>query len=367
MKRTIESAKLSVGEEPVVSVGYQSYYLFDPQERAHHLAKMLSSHGPFTVIDASTLRSDRPTKLTELATLYNLLSARLPLKGLAQLRIFAAPLPKWLDSLTTCALRSVPLAEFFSNSQARASMEPVDTSRLFSVFQPIFSLQDGSCLGHEALVRGRTKSGTLLGALRLLDHVESTGCIKQFDQSAQFIHLKTVNRLETASRIFLNFIPDTPRRTARKLPRLLDLMQGRRPLDQYVLEVTNIEHLEVSELRATLNLWREAGVSLALDDLSACVQPEWSLDLDLAFAKIDLSLIDHVDTDPHRQQLIYEIVKNAHDRSICVIAEGIEREAELNFCRKLGIEYGQGFLLGRPSEQICELPCKLLNNEGIAV
>jgi EAL domain-containing protein (putative c-di-GMP-specific phosphodiesterase class I) len=32
-----------------------------------------------------------------------------------------------------------------------------------------------------------------------------------------------------------------------------------------------------------------------------------------------------------------------------IIAEGIEREAELQTLLDLGIEYGQGFLLGRPA------------------
>jgi hypothetical protein len=33
-----------------------------------------------------------------------------------------------------------------------------------------------------------------------------------------------------------------------------------------------------------------------------------------------------------------------------VIAEGIEREGELATVRELGIEYGQGYLLGRPAD-----------------
>jgi EAL domain-containing protein (putative c-di-GMP-specific phosphodiesterase class I) len=32
-----------------------------------------------------------------------------------------------------------------------------------------------------------------------------------------------------------------------------------------------------------------------------------------------------------------------------IIAEGIEREGELRTLLELGIEYGQGFLLGRPA------------------
>ena len=33
------------------------------------------------------------------------------------------------------------------------------------------------------------------------------------------------------------------------------------------------------------------------------------------------------------------------------VAEGIERQEERDACAEIGIAFGQGFLLGRPSEQ----------------
>ena len=35
-----------------------------------------------------------------------------------------------------------------------------------------------------------------------------------------------------------------------------------------------------------------------------------------------------------------------------IIAEGIEREGERQVCVDLGIDYGQGYLLGRPAELV---------------
>lgn len=119
-----------------------------------------------------------------------------------------------------------------------------------------------------------------------------------------------------------------------------------------MLEVTTSHQQTVKQLHSSLRLYHGAGFTLALDDLGASSVPLSSLiDLDPAFAKIDRSLIDHIDSDPDRQLLVRAITELAHSLSIQVIAEGIEREDEVIFCRNFGIELGQGFLRGCPNEQ----------------
>ena len=39
----------------------------------------------------------------------------------------------------------------------------------------------------------------------------------------------------------------------------------------------------------------------------------------------------------------------ALELDISIIAEGLERQEELELCRGLGFTYGQGYLLGRPA------------------
>lgn len=46
---------------------------------------------------------------------------------------------------------------------------------------------------------------------------------------------------------------------------------------------------------------------------------------------------------------MYTLVQIAAKMDISIIAEGIELEAELAKVREMGIEYAQGYLLGRPA------------------
>jgi len=65
--------------------------------------------------------------------------------------------------------------------------------------------------------------------------------------------------------------------------------------------------------------------------------------------KLDLSLVRHVDTDQARQAMVAGMAHFARNAGCQLIAEGIETEAELNELVRLGVEFGQGYLFGRPA------------------
>ena len=75
-------------------------------------------------------------------------------------------------------------------------------------------------------------------------------------------------------------------------------------------------------------------------------QPK-SIELRPDFLKIDRSLIDGIDGDPPRQEMVRAIQVLADRTGAKVIAEGIETAAEHEVLMELGVEYGQGFLFGR--------------------
>ena len=70
------------------------------------------------------------------------------------------------------------------------------------------------------------------------------------------------------------------------------------------------------------------------------------------FIKLDRAVIAGLDTDPARQAQISAMVSLASSVSCDVIASGIETESELNCLRRLGVRFGQGFLLGRPRQLV---------------
>lgn len=88
---------------------------------------------------------------------------------------------------------------------------------------------------------------------------------------------------------------------------------------------------------------------LAVDDAGAgYASLRHILELGPAFAKLDISLVRGIDGDPLRQALAAGLEHFAARGGCQLIAEGVERQAEAGALEDLAVEFGQGYLFGRP-------------------
>jgi PAS domain S-box-containing protein len=120
--------------------------------------------------------------------------------------------------------------------------------------------------------------------------------------------------------------------------------------DRIRLEIT--EHLRVSDyvvLLDSLAPFRARGGQVAVDDFGAGyaslshiinLRPDW--------VKLDIALVDRVDTDPIVQAVVTGVVSFARPANIRLVAEGIESQAQLSTLLDLGLQYGQGYFFGHP-------------------
>ena len=67
------------------------------------------------------------------------------------------------------------------------------------------------------------------------------------------------------------------------------------------------------------------------------------------FVKLDIHWIRGIDTDAPRRALVAGLRHFTDEIGCEVVAEGIETAGELDVVRRLGVELGQGYLLGRPA------------------
>ena len=90
-------------------------------------------------------------------------------------------------------------------------------------------------------------------------------------------------------------------------------------------------------------------VRLAVDDAGAgFASLRHILELGPAFVKLDRWLISGLETDEARQSMIVGLRHFAQSSGSRLIAEGIETEAERDALLALGVDLGQGYLLGMP-------------------
>jgi EAL domain-containing protein (putative c-di-GMP-specific phosphodiesterase class I)/signal transduction histidine kinase len=131
--------------------------------------------------------------------------------------------------------------------------------------------------------------------------------------------------------------------------RLIDSIQGISP-GRLVLELS--EQASISSYEATagvIGALAQKGVRLAIDDIGAAEIDLWHvIRLSASMVKIDMSLIREVGESPAARGLIRSLVALADELGVMVVAEGVESEFEHRRLLELGVEFGQGYLYGKP-------------------
>lgn len=122
-------------------------------------------------------------------------------------------------------------------------------------------------------------------------------------------------------------------------------------VDRVVIEIT--EQRAVEDYVRTLALLeplRARGALLAIDDVgSGYASLRHVLALNPDIIKLDMGLVHGIDARPQQQALVRSLNDFATRTGVALIAEGIETEAELQTLIDLDVQWGQGFLLGRPA------------------
>jgi EAL domain-containing protein (putative c-di-GMP-specific phosphodiesterase class I) len=91
------------------------------------------------------------------------------------------------------------------------------------------------------------------------------------------------------------------------------------------------------------------GCEVALDDFGANPPAYGYLrSIPAHYFKIDSSLVGAAPTDRVARAMISAIVRMASDLGVQTVAESVESDVELQAVRSLGVDYAQGYLLGKP-------------------
>ncbi len=115
-----------------------------------------------------------------------------------------------------------------------------------------------------------------------------------------------------------------------------------------ITETAAVRHLEAAE-RVVQRL-RGLGCRLALDDFGTGLSSFGYLKrLSVDYLKIDASFVSGMGEDAGDRAIVRAIHELGRELGMRTIAEGVESVQAVAALRELGIEYGQGYALGRPS------------------
>ncbi|MDB2562422.1 EAL domain-containing protein [Sulfurimonas sp.] len=118
-----------------------------------------------------------------------------------------------------------------------------------------------------------------------------------------------------------------------------------------ILEYNSIgENTKILEKIAQIH---ELGIQIVIDDFGVnCSNFGQIQNLPIDIIKIDGSFIENLPVSTDSQIIIKTIQTYAKEKNIQLVAEFVSDATVLEFVQKLGIEYGQGFHLAMPSEEV---------------
>lgn len=210
------------------------------------------------------------------------------------------------------------------------------------VFQPVVSLATGSVVGMESLARfvdppGRSPDRWFVEAHRV-------GLGAALELAAVEAALALFDQLPGSTLLAVNASP-----AVLASAELAELVLRREPARTVVELTEHVAVVDYSDLNRAIADLRAHGVKLSVDDAGAgFASLSHIVKLAPDYIKLDRELVHGIDVDPVRQALGQALVAFAHSTGAQVAAEGIETADELATVKQLGMDYGQGFHLGRP-------------------
>jgi EAL domain-containing protein (putative c-di-GMP-specific phosphodiesterase class I)/DNA-binding response OmpR family regulator len=237
------------------------------------------------------------------------------------------------------AVAGPAIADHRRSAREKAGLRRVLASHeFFPVYQPIVSLRTGLVAGYEALTRFIDGTPPDVRFAR----ATAVGVGFEFELAAIDAAIVAAPPMEAGKFLSVNVSPGLVM-TARRLRRVLGQWSG-----QMVLEVT--EHSPIADYEAFRRAVRRLGkVKLSIDDAGAgYASLRHILELEPAWVKLHISMVRGIDADPLRQALVAGLAHFAGRSGEQLIAEGVERKEEADVLLKLGVEFAQGYLFGRP-------------------
>jgi len=227
--------------------------------------------------------------------------------------------------------------------------EAIRNNMVHAFFQPILNLKSQKIEKYEALVRIIKKDGTIIPPISFLGVIETTPLY--YDITDIMINnIIKIAQDNNEYRFSLNLSMQDIHNE--KLMSMLfhELKQGRKNganIDIELLETQNL--YDIKAVGAFIDKAHRFGCKILIDDFGTGYSNfAYLSQLDIDVLKIDASIVKNILTNDKMMQTIKTIVQFAKALNIQTVAEFVDNQEVLDEIEKIGIDYAQGYFIGKP-------------------
>ena len=235
-------------------------------------------------------------------------------------------------------------------------------------YQPIVSLASGEVSHHEALVRlADEPDGSLVAPGRFLPAAERYALVQQIDRVVLTEAVSLLARTRVRPRLFSSQLGPCDRMPTARIavnlsalsitdPGMLTHIErelSRVAIDPRRLIVEITETAAISDMSRAQRFCRDLqslGVKVSLDDFGVGFGSfQYLKQLPFDYLKIDGGFIEHLAFSREDQLVVKALVGVAAGMGKETVAEFVTDEQTVELLREYGVNYAQGFQIGRPS------------------
>ncbi len=216
-------------------------------------------------------------------------------------------------------------------------------------YQPILDLETSQVIRYEALIRARFEDGLLVYPDSFIPIAERTGQIHKIDR---WVVKRALSTLKENPELILSVnlsggVIDDPD----MLSWLREVLANKPGVGKRIIfeltETAAIANIEAAAL--LMHELQKLGCRFALDDFgSGFASYSYIKLLPVDFVKIDGAFIRNLDTNPDDRIFVKALTDVARGLGKQTIAEFVENEATLALLKQLGVDYAQGYHIGKP-------------------
>ena len=249
-------------------------------------------------------------------------------------------------------------------SWSQAILNAVQTDGFVLHFQPIVGDDNEGAENYEVLLRMTGEGDQLFAPGAFLTSAERFGLMPKIDNWVirhSIARLAEMRKRGRNVRLFINLSGHIFKDTGTLAVIRNQLKKHDIPGDSICFEITEqvaVQHLEEAAL--LMRSLQKIGCQFALDDFGAGFSSlNYIKSLPIDYIKIDGSFIANMRRDPVDQAMVQSFVQIGHTLGKKTVAEYVENLETLVMLKKLGVDYVQGFFVGKPAADINERPLTL--------
>lgn len=235
-----------------------------------------------------------------------------------------------------------------------ALTKAIANNEMYLMYQPQYECHNKKLRGFEVLLRWKSEEFGFVSPADFIPLAEKNGQIIQIGEwvletaCMQFKKLLEVHNTKKVLSINISVLQLLEPNFVEMVKNMLH-KTGFEP--QYLeFEITETVFISAKDyIINVLNEIKAMGIDIALDDFgTSYASLSYIQMLPLDVLKIDKSFIDHIVDENSKKNLVGAIIAIAQELNYKVVAEGIEKQEQIQYLNEKGCDYVQGYLWGKP-------------------